>query len=210
MSDDTPRWALGSPDAAEAGAPPPETPRDELSVMPSEPARPEGSMLMDDFVPDWVPERWRTGLAGHLCASFFFSVACGFLGGSIWFVLLMVVYWLVLAVLQIEWWRKGYDRYWRPAYSWVMTAAGAGVVGIPGVVAVSLLGPGPGVFQNALYAAAWIVSAALPLSIPRFRRWLFQMLRPYDTRPTSPAEVPIEATYNTGHDTTRKSAGRIV
>src|SRR5205823_3815881 len=70
-------------------------------------------------------------------------------------------YWLVSAVLQVWWWSKGYDHFWRPMASWGLSLAGL----------LSFLG--------------------LPLLLlfwPRFRRWLFEQLKPY-ARPISPAEA---------------------
>lgn len=59
--------------------------------------------------------------------------------------------WLVFAVLQVMWWLAGKAKFWRPPY---------GVLGFFFLVA-SLIG--------------------IPtLLIPRWRRWLFRMMKPYD------------------------------
>ena len=55
------------------------------------------------------------------------------------------VYWLVFAVLQVWWWRKGYGNFWRPVYAW------------------------------SLFAFICLSLFFLPvLLVPRFRRWLFR------------------------------------
>jgi hypothetical protein len=60
--------------------------------------------------------------------------------------------WLVLAILQVRWWRAGRAKFWRPPY---------GVMAISFVV-LSLIG--------------------IPtLLLPRWRRWLLRAAKPDDT-----------------------------
>jgi multisubunit Na+/H+ antiporter MnhB subunit len=61
------------------------------------------------------------------------------------------VYWLVFAPLQVRWWARGYEKFWRPVYAWSLL----------GFIVFSLI--------------------LLPLLLwPRFRRWLFRVLKPVD------------------------------
>ena len=61
------------------------------------------------------------------------------------------VIWLVFALLQIRWWASGCEKFWRPIYAWTLF----------GYIALSLI--------------------FLPLLLwPRFRRWLFRVMKPKD------------------------------
>jgi hypothetical protein len=61
------------------------------------------------------------------------------------------VIWVAFAVLQIVWWSKGYEKFWRPVYSWTLL----------GYIVISLI--------------------FLPFLLwPRFRRWLFRVIKPTD------------------------------
>ena len=68
------------------------------------------------------------------------------------------VIWLGFALLQIRWWAKGYEKFWRPLYAWTLL----------GSIVLSLI--------------------FLPLLLwPRFRRWLFRVLKPQDPPGWDPA-----------------------
>ena len=61
------------------------------------------------------------------------------------------VIWLVFAALQVRWWARGDAKFWRPIYAWTLL----------GYIVMSLI--------------------FLPFLIwPRFRRWLFRVLKPAD------------------------------
>jgi hypothetical protein len=109
------------------------------------------------------PERRPSGatLGLYLLLSFLFCVAMGpvfilfnwdttfelWLGWTIaWGVV-----WIVFALLQVRWWARGDEKFWRPLYAWTLLA----------YVVLSLF--------------------FLPLLLwPRFRRWLFRVLKPAD------------------------------
>jgi hypothetical protein len=95
------------------------------------------------------------------------------------------VYWLVMAVLQVWWWRKKYDQFWRPIYSWALTGFGAFLLGMPVMVLVAIFYPGGGSAQGVAIIIGWLGSlAVLLVCLPRLRRWLFRQLKPYDQRPS--------------------------
>lgn len=122
----------------------------------------------------------------HLGASFGFCAFMGLAGAleaqtlAFWFSWMAGwgVYWLVLAVLQVRWWRKGYDHFWRPVYSWVLTAFGAVVLSIPALLMFVL--PLGELARGIVFLVVWLASLAAPLIVLRSRRWLFQQWRPYD------------------------------
>jgi hypothetical protein len=61
------------------------------------------------------------------------------------------VIWIVFALLQTRWWARGDEKFWRPIYSWTLL----------GYIVTSLI--------------------FLPVLLwPRFRRWLFRVLKPVD------------------------------
>ena len=69
------------------------------------------------------------------------------------------VIWVVFALLQVRWWARGDEKFWRPIYAWALL----------GFIVLSLI--------------------ALPILLwPRFRRWLFRVMKPSD-----PPEHGLEA-----------------
>ena len=61
------------------------------------------------------------------------------------------VIWVVFALLQIRWWARGDEKFWRPIYAWTLL----------GLIVISLI--------------------FLPFLLwPRFRRWLFRVMKPTD------------------------------
>jgi hypothetical protein len=61
------------------------------------------------------------------------------------------VIWLVFALLQVRWWSKGHEKFWRPLYAWTLF----------GYIVLSLV--------------------FLPFLLwPRVRRWLFRVMKPTD------------------------------
>jgi hypothetical protein len=99
----------------------------------------------------------------HLAASF---GVCAFLAlaaagntdsdtSAVWTIFAVGVYWLTSAVLMVWWWTKGYDHFWRPMASW-----GLSLIVVSGLLGLPIL------------LLLW----------PRFRRWLFRQLKPYDDR----------------------------
>jgi hypothetical protein len=93
------------------------------------------------------------------------------------------VYWLVMAVLQIRWWRKGYEHFWRPTYTWIGTALGLLLLSIPaGLMFVVPWGEIAGAVAFFIVFLGSI--AALLVFIPDFRRWLLQHWKPYDPLPS--------------------------
>jgi hypothetical protein len=38
--------------------------------------------------------------------------------GAFWIMGVIGAYWLASAALQVWWWTRGYDRFWRPMVSW--------------------------------------------------------------------------------------------
>ena len=129
----------------------------------------------------------------HLAASFGFCAFWGLAGileaetFEFWFSWMAGwgVYWLVFALLQVRWWRKGYDHFWRPVYSWVLTAVGAVMLSIPALLMFAL--PLGEVARGVVFVVVWLAVLAAPLIAPRSRRWLLQQLRPYDSRPRWPS-----------------------
>jgi len=89
-----------------------------------------------------------------------------------------VGYWAAVAVLEVRWWRKGYERFWRPMYSWVLTLLAGAILGVP--LAALLVAAYPGV-SNSVVGVVDVFSPLLLLLIPRFRRWLFRQWKPYDS-----------------------------
>jgi hypothetical protein len=74
------------------------------------------------------------------------------------------VIWLVFALLQIWWWSRGYEKFWRPLYAWTLF----------GNIVLSL------VFLPILF---W----------PRFRRWLFRVMKPTDPPPAPGWDASLRA-----------------
>src|SRR4029453_17400099 len=60
-------------------------------------------------------------------------------------------WWLLFAVLQARWWRKGFERFWRPLYAYTLFGF-----------------------------MAFLVLPLLVLLVPAFRRWLSGKMKPYD------------------------------
>ena len=61
------------------------------------------------------------------------------------------VIWVVFALLQIRWWARGDEKFWRPIYAWTLL----------GSIVLSLI--------------------FLPVLLwPRFRRWLNRVMKPVD------------------------------
>ena len=113
------------------------------------------------LVPD---ERRRAGgvsrLELHLFLSLLFCAAVSQLvlfdydttvGLWIAWTIMWGLYWGVFAVLQAYWWQKGYAKFWRPVYPWALFVC----------LVLSLF---------FLLLLLW----------PRFRRWLFRVMRPTD------------------------------
>jgi hypothetical protein len=103
------------------------------------------------------PSVWQ--LLSSLAASFVF---CAFfaLGGVLgaetfegWIAWMVGwgAYWLLFAVLQAYWWRKGYGNFWRPVYAYTLF----------GFMAI-------------------LVLPLLLLLVPGVRRWLSGKMKPYD------------------------------
>jgi hypothetical protein len=61
------------------------------------------------------------------------------------------VWWLLFAVLQAHWWRKGFEKFWRPLYAYTLF----------GFMAI-------------------LVLPLIALLVPPFRRWLSGKMKPYD------------------------------
>jgi hypothetical protein len=62
-----------------------------------------------------------------------------------------VAWWLLFAVLQAHWWRKGYEKFWRPIYAYTLF----------GFMAI-------------------LVLPLLVLLVPPVRRWLSAKTKPYE------------------------------
>jgi hypothetical protein len=123
-------------------------------------------------------------LVFSLSISFAVGLVCVVLGatntGTVanFFVAVWVIgaYWLVSAVLQVWWWGRGFDRFYRPMYSWALTLLGGCVLGfVPVLVVVAVSGS----LRGAGFGVA-IFSPVLLLLIPRVRRWLLPKLKPYE------------------------------
>jgi hypothetical protein len=120
---------------------------------------------------DQGSERRASGatLALYLFLSFLFCLAMGetilfnwdtTYGLWIGWTIAWGVIWLVFALLQVRWWARGDAKFWRPLYGWTLF----------GYIVISLF--------------------FLPLLLwPRFRRWLFRVMKPAD-----PASWQLETT----------------
>jgi hypothetical protein len=70
-------------------------------------------------------------------------------------------WWLLFAVLQARWWRKGFERFWRPLYAYTLFGF-----------------------------MAFLVLPLLVLLVPAFRRWLSGKMKPYDPPGSKAIRVP--------------------
>jgi hypothetical protein len=89
------------------------------------------------------------------------------------------VYWLVMAVLQVRWWRKGYKYFFRPTYTLLGTALGLLFLSIPALLMFAV--PWGEIAGTVAFFIVYLGSiAGLLVFIPGFRRSLLHNWKPYD------------------------------
>lgn len=118
------------------------------------------------------PERSISSLVLHLVLSLLFAAAMSQLvifnydtTVEVWVTWMVAwgVMWLVFAALQVRWWARGNEKFWRPIYAWTLF----------GHIVLSLI--------------------LLPLLLwSRFRTWLFRVMKPTDP-PSSALEGSLRA-----------------